>query len=1360
MRRLPLLSLILFAAYFTAFSQGEIPVDLYTGTPSITIPFGSISAIDVSQPVTLSYNANSAGTHSVCGSGWTLNFSGMITREVRGLPDDISPDRKGWLREHSPEVPVSQVIHDFVPQSDTSATTYGTAEPNDFYVLDGFEDDLIDTEPDIFSFSANGISGKFVFDKTGIIRTIPYMDIRIEPITTANAFTGFIITTNDGYKYTFTNIWGGTKQILNSGGWTTPQILTTQQRLYSGSVQFITHWVLTEMRSPAGNTITYNYGGQIDVSSRLGIYDTEDVNVAMYFDNNASPSHAYDYLAKKIQELRRPGVPDVLFPSSIQSSTGAWVKFIVNMNTGMLEKVSFMDTRNSQHLRSFQFTYFEVGYESSDPTVGDRYSLNFLKSVREVSFGCDRQRPYTFSYAVNRRLDAGPEFYVTLSYLPTLARLFYQNPTVTIDDVKYPALYIYPNQPMKNRYRLKPLHGSSATVYSMEGADRGSGRVLGTLSAIEYPSGGRVSFAFQQNQYHDASENIARYVPGTRISSIQYYDGTGATVIDKTFDYRDVNGKSSGRIFRKPIYNIPAFKWQHPEYVNSNSTSYSKTYSSLSTMEERYKKLTLRTEWDIAPNDADNAIGYARVKVTRTGAGWAIHEFEIPGVYGETSNGYWQTPETLIARESSSINMANTIFPSGGTYRFPNAPNPFYDYARGLPKKVTSYSSTGQMVQKVVTTYQDLFKEGLSQPEKVYGIRYERMPLCERNETNNRIYLFSRYFLLTDATKVPQTETVTVYDASDTTKRVTETTQYYYNSSAHRLVTEVKRTAADGTIHRSKFKYPGDYTNQSSGEDAVQALNKLADKANWFMHGAPVETVNTLQKSDGSEYVTGAGVVKYKLFSSKPLPESQWQLELDAPLAVGSFTNSSVANVSGYKFVTDSRYKKVSAIEAYSTTGMPTRVMNPVTRDTTETAYGFSNTLPVIKAVNAASNQVAFSDFDHTNEFSFTMATDYRSTGRSGKYAFYPKSVLSKNNINRVAADYYIISFWLKSTEPTSFTVKLTNTTSPYSTSYATLSFTESSTGGEFKYIQKIISGLASSVKTFRVEVSTTGLSTPGSTGFSHNLLPIIDDVFFFPEGVHMESYDYQIPYGPSMVTSGTGAASHVMYDGLGREKLVRDRDLNIIKRTTYKDLDDTPLFAETRGDHWGYRNIPFTISAVVPTCMDSVSFEWDWGSGFVAGDSIATHTFTSTGWKPIKLRVSAPGYASKTLTNEIEIKPPPIEGTLCARGLSEFDATSLIYTNGYNCTDIAVQPATGRTTFKVTNLTGTEGDDAITYTWYTREVGAPAWMPTLEGGSGLEFTTAKVVTTTSSFEVSCKVTLSDGREGWIGPMPIIISHP
>ena len=70
---------------------GQFPVSLYTGVPNISIPITELPGKELSVPVSLSYHASGIPVDELSswvGLGWSLNTGGMITRTVRGRPDD------------------------------------------------------------------------------------------------------------------------------------------------------------------------------------------------------------------------------------------------------------------------------------------------------------------------------------------------------------------------------------------------------------------------------------------------------------------------------------------------------------------------------------------------------------------------------------------------------------------------------------------------------------------------------------------------------------------------------------------------------------------------------------------------------------------------------------------------------------------------------------------------------------------------------------------------------------------------------------------------------------------------------------------------------------------------------------------------------------------------------------------------------------------------------------------------------------------------------------------------------------------------------------------------------------------------
>ncbi len=70
---------------------GDIPVSYHTGIPQISVPIYQISQGSLSMPISLSYHASGlrvSETASWVGAGWSLNAGGVITRTVRGAPDE------------------------------------------------------------------------------------------------------------------------------------------------------------------------------------------------------------------------------------------------------------------------------------------------------------------------------------------------------------------------------------------------------------------------------------------------------------------------------------------------------------------------------------------------------------------------------------------------------------------------------------------------------------------------------------------------------------------------------------------------------------------------------------------------------------------------------------------------------------------------------------------------------------------------------------------------------------------------------------------------------------------------------------------------------------------------------------------------------------------------------------------------------------------------------------------------------------------------------------------------------------------------------------------------------------------------
>ncbi|WP_342328427.1 SpvB/TcaC N-terminal domain-containing protein [Pedobacter sp. FW305-3-2-15-E-R2A2] len=72
--------------------QASTPVNLYSGVPSISVPIHNLQGRGASGvPISLLYNASGNKVQDVSsnvGLGWSISSNSLVTRVVRGLPDE------------------------------------------------------------------------------------------------------------------------------------------------------------------------------------------------------------------------------------------------------------------------------------------------------------------------------------------------------------------------------------------------------------------------------------------------------------------------------------------------------------------------------------------------------------------------------------------------------------------------------------------------------------------------------------------------------------------------------------------------------------------------------------------------------------------------------------------------------------------------------------------------------------------------------------------------------------------------------------------------------------------------------------------------------------------------------------------------------------------------------------------------------------------------------------------------------------------------------------------------------------------------------------------------------------------------
>ncbi|WP_179416191.1 RHS repeat domain-containing protein [Mucilaginibacter sp. E4BP6] len=186
----------------------DVPVNLFTGTPDISIPIHTLKYGNISVPISLRYHPSAvrpAQQPGWVGLGWDLQSYGAITRIVRGNPDDLygSPGTsmapQNSLDAYYP-VPGNSVNFPNASGSElANATGWSSVTnlKNNFQVSPLDQTGVIDIQADEFSFNFMGYSGTFYYEGPTLGWKVVCNDnIKISLLTGTGSLAG---TAEDGF---------------------------------------------------------------------------------------------------------------------------------------------------------------------------------------------------------------------------------------------------------------------------------------------------------------------------------------------------------------------------------------------------------------------------------------------------------------------------------------------------------------------------------------------------------------------------------------------------------------------------------------------------------------------------------------------------------------------------------------------------------------------------------------------------------------------------------------------------------------------------------------------------------------------------------------------------------------------------------------------------------------------------------------------------------------------------------------------------------------------------------------------------------------------------------------------------------
>jgi len=666
------LAILIAQLAFSVQAQSPFNVDPLTGRGSASLPIYTLQCGDLSASIDLQYYGGGgikmdegAGN---AGVGWSVSLNGAVVRSLRGFPDDyVGPMknatdlRYGWLHGAIP-----RTVNDFTPSGDLNLSVCSD-EQSDWNLLNGFGS-VIDSEPDVFSFNAPGLSGQFVFGRDKKVKIMPYQDLKVDFFR--NGVDSLIdkieITTNVGVKYTF-SVKNSVTLYASTGIYNgTVFYFTTDLNRYSQSLSYNQSWYLASIQSPAGANIAYSYT-QLPTSSSASF--TRVVN------------ETYSRI-DTIYSINRPADS-----YQLNSITACNTQISIDWDDDRVAAVKVVDLTYSQS-RKYTLIYSLVRGKELVAGKANAIRKPFLKQFNQ-EVNCNSYPGYQFDYyGVN--LQAGTSW---IPFGATNQRdLFGYYDSTAVSDI--PDLYILAGDTGNDgeRYRIAP-----ATNYVL--LTGGGGRSVnpqrsyyGAMKTLVLPSGAKTVIQYEPNTYFDAVSATSLPGAGIRVKRITTYGGDPASDITSKYTYTasKTSTRSSG-------------KWTYaPQFALTDGS------------------LRIRVPDNMAPEEQ---ILYFRTQVYTTGKGRTVYEFQLPGSYPETTNGDFSATLNRVARNSTLTGCGVLGNIRTGYYAYPYVNNTNYSFERGLIKKTSSYTYDGRLVRQTLYNY-----VRTSAPVvQVSGIRFEHV---------------------------------------------------------------------------------------------------------------------------------------------------------------------------------------------------------------------------------------------------------------------------------------------------------------------------------------------------------------------------------------------------------------------------------------------------------------------------------------------------------------------------------------------------------------------------------------------------------------------------------------------------------
>lgn len=898
---------------------GNVPVSLFTGTPTVSIPLVELKGNFLSLPVSLSYNHMGLKPEEIApwtGLGWALNAGGVITRSVMGDPD-------------------------------VDANYYKTPSPLASVPTDEYEKQLYyeqirlhltETQPDVYYYNFMGHSGKFVISPGNVIINKEKSYLKIEK-DFAGAEADFSITDEQGIKYEF-----------KAQEWTL--MTPTDDEVGAPSPiprNYISSWYLSKMIAPNGlERIEFDYYTPENAQSTLSpslspnsitftkteyqTYTSTEpetewwnlpITSTMYTIANPAISISKKYIKKAALIKNDVTIGYIDFESDVNTRQDLGDADFDGER--LLKKVKLYNVSNSVStlVKEFAMTYAYFG--SSQAESPGYYRRLMLKTVQEMSINnivTPDKPPYTFIYygesaIMPERYPSGLDHW---GYYNGQANLYGSTrtliPTVAVTTLPY-------------------VTGPQGLGANREANPDSS--ILTVMARINYPTGGYTTFEYEGNR--GGANDL---VGGVRIKEMIDHSFTDKPAIVKRYEYLNEEGNSSAETALYPNYVIPS-TWENLDNcvpTLSLSVRVARTWNATISANSTFGLGTIQ----------GSHVGYRRVTeyqtdlATNKSLGKTVYTYDIQG-FNEIDN---HIGNGELLKQQTFDNGNKLLEELVNTYTYED-----FDGEKLISRKLvglTEQSNATVLYSKTVgsvTTYRYYPPIMCTGVESGFIALYN---VPSQVEYWNNEYLPQRKKLTQQTRKVYNS----IYN-----NYLTYTKNFTYANAAHTYPTLIEETDSKTDKVFTSIKYAADYTiSCSPSPEAGSAAAAIKDMQDKNMMGIPVETLQYRENSSGGNrrYINGE-YIQHK----SGLPEKIYYLQASPmPTSITASTASCLAATQSI----DANYRLVATLsyDPY----MNLREEKKTDDVVTTYFWGYDNRYPVAKVLGKTHTQSLTSGIDQS----------------------------------------------------------------------------------------------------------------------------------------------------------------------------------------------------------------------------------------------------------------------------------------------------------------------------------------------------------------------------------------------------------